>query len=243
MEKPLILPFNHASFFTGVGGFDFAAMVVGWNNVHQCEIEEENLRELNRLFPNVPKSKDIRDVNGKDFKGTVNAISGGFPCQNISLAAAKHRDGVNGDKSGLWWHLWRITDESRPEFVILENSSTITKQGFEYILSAFAEIGYDAEWYDLQPRYFGVPQKRRERMYAILYPVGFGDRLPQGKVFTGWDEFEYTTWRDTEPKIYGVADVIPGRVGKHRALGNAVAPIIPIRIFQAINKARLLNNH
>jgi len=221
---------THGSLFTGIGGFDLGAHWSGIETVWNCEIDPFLRQELKRLFPNAKQYSDIATMSKPE---KVDIISGGFPCQNISIAASKHRDGVDGDKSGLWREMHRVCEEIKPKYIIIENSHAILTKGFDNILRAFAEIGYDAEWQILQGFQFGIPQRRR-RLYAIFYPSSFGDRMEKRQIFARWDKFKYPTWRDTKDKVYGVADVIPGRVAKHRALGNAVQPLIAHYLFECI---------
>lgn len=104
----------------------------------------------------------------------VDIVSGGFPCQDISSANTKIRDydstGINGTRSGLWSEMFRIIRDVRPQYVIVENSSTLLFRGFEKVLSDLSKIGYDAEWQCLQASWFGLPHKR-ERVFVIAYPV------------------------------------------------------------------------
>lgn len=221
---------THGSLFSGIGGFELGAKWSGIETLWNCEIEEFNRNQLNKLFSNAKQYQDIRQMQ---YPESVDIVSGGFPCQNISLAASKNRVGVDGDKSGLWREMLRICEEIKPKYIIIENSHTILTKGFDIILSEFAKIGYDAEWQILQGLQFGIPQRRR-RLYAIFYSSSIGDRMEERQIFTGWDKPIYPTWRNTEPKVYGVADVIPDRVAKHRALGNAVQPLIAHYLFECI---------
>jgi len=221
---------THASLFTGIGGFDLAAKWSGIKTIYNCEILESGRKELLRLFPETKQYKDVREITTPE---PATIISAGFPCQNISLAAAKNRTGVDGDKSVLWREVLRIAGISKPDYIIIENSSTITKHGFEIILKEFSQIGYDAEWQTLCGYQFGIPQRRR-RLYAILYATSIGDRMEERQIFARWNKPKHTAWRDSEPKIYGVADVVPNRVDKHRALGNSVQPILCNYLFECI---------
>jgi DNA (cytosine-5)-methyltransferase 1 len=155
---------SHGSLFSGIGGFELGAEMSGIETKWNCEVSDFNRNQLKRLYPNAKQYDDIRTMQGAE---SVDIISGGFPCQNISLAASKNRTGVDGDKSGLWRDMLRICGEIRPKYIILENSHTIIKHGFEIILEEFAKIGYDAEWQTLQGFQFGIPQRRR-RIYATL---------------------------------------------------------------------------
>lgn len=218
------------SLFGGIAGFSLGAEMSGIRTILECEIEEWNQQFL--------KSKNTKatihgDITTLKNPKRADIISAGFPCQNISIAASKNRTGIEGEKSGLWLHVLRLAAETNPSYIILENSSALRSQGFDTILKEFAAIGYDAEWQTLQGFQFGIPQRRR-RLYAILYPSSIGDRMEEREIFTRWNKFEYPTWRDTDPKVYGVGDVVPDRVYKHRALGNAVQPLIAHYLFECI---------
>lgn len=223
---------SHGSLFTGIGGFDLGAEMAGIKNIWNCEVDIFNRKQLKKLFPDAKQHEDIRTMQNPQ---PVDIISGGFPCQNISLAASRNRTGIDGDKSGLWREMFRVCGEVRPRYIIIENSPELLKKGFDVILAEFAKIGYDAEWQTLRGFQFGIPQRRR-RLYAILYASCIGDGMEKKQVFARWDKFEYPAWRDSEAKIYGMADVVPDRVAKHRALGNAVQPILAHYLFECIKQ-------
>jgi intein/homing endonuclease len=71
---------THASLFTGIGGFDLAAEAVGWNNIFQVEIDNYCQQVLEKNFPDVQRYKDIKEFDGKPYRGAIDVISGGFPC-------------------------------------------------------------------------------------------------------------------------------------------------------------------
>lgn len=223
---------THGSLFSGIGGFELGAEWSGIETLWTSEINNFNRKQLHKLYP---KSISYGDIKKMFKPAYVDIISGGFPCQNISIAASRDRSGIDGEKSGMFWEMLRIVKEVKPKYVVIENSSALRTKGLDRILTEFAEMGYDAEWQTLQGYQFGIPQRRR-RLYAIFYPVSLGDRMEERQIFTGWNKPKYPTWRDSEPKIYGVADVIPDRVAKHRALGNAVQPLIAHYLFECIKK-------
>jgi len=228
---------KHGSLFSGIGGFDLAAEWIGWENSFNIEIDPFCQRLLKFRFPNAKQFRDIREFDGKKYSGAIDIISGGFPCQNISLAASKNRIGINGEKSGLWIEQHRIVNEIKPKFVVIENSATINKKGLGRLLGAYSDIGYDAEWYRFEPKQFGLPQKRRQRTYIILYTACIGNWLQEKQILTRWDKPEYSTWRNSEDRIYGVVNGIPNRVDRHRALGNAVVPRVARHIFSCIENS------
>lgn len=74
------------SLFTGIGGFDLAADVLGWDILLQSEIDEFCLQVLKKCFPGVPKYGDVNEINAKKYRGNVDVVAGGFPCQPFSNA-------------------------------------------------------------------------------------------------------------------------------------------------------------
>jgi hypothetical protein len=77
---------NHGSLFSGIGGFDLAAEWMGWNNVFHCEWIPGKQEILKRNFPNTDSYGDIQKFNGKKYKSSIDILSGGFPCQDLSIA-------------------------------------------------------------------------------------------------------------------------------------------------------------
>jgi len=223
---------KHLGLFEGIGGFSLAAKWMGWDTVAWCEIDPFCQQLLRLRFPKAKEHADIRATDFSIYRGIIDILTGGSPCQDVSIASRTAK-GVDGSKSGLWREQLRAVDEIRPKYAIIENSSVINKRGLATILNAYSDIGYDAEWQRLQGNQFGLAQRRR-RAYIILYPTCVGDRLQERQIFTGWDKPQHTAWRDSEDRIYGVANGVPRRVDRHRSLGNSLIPAIPLQIFKAI---------
>jgi DNA (cytosine-5)-methyltransferase 1 len=100
-------------------------------------------------------------------------LTGGFPCQDISVAGKGA--GISGERSGLWFEYARLICEIRPRYAIMENVGALTRRGLDRVLGSLAEIGYDAEWSDIRASDLGAPH-RRERIWIVAYPHGFGWR-------------------------------------------------------------------
>lgn len=230
---------KHGSLFSGIGGFELGAHWAGIDTIWTCEKDKFARNFLQKKFN---KTKHYEDITKLEYPEPVDIVSGGFPCQDISIATRSKTIGVDGNKSGLWRHMSRICSEIKPKYIIIENSPALLSRGFHTILEEFAKIGYDAEWQTLFGHQFGMQQRRR-RLYVILYTTSIGNRMEERKVFTGWDKPIYPTWWSAEPKVYGVADVIPDRVHKHRCLGNAVQPLIAHYLFECIKyNEKLINS-
>ena len=114
---------THASLFSGIGGPEVAAAMLGWENLFHCEINPFGRAVLDYWFPN---SKSYEDVTKQDFtewRGQVDVLTGGFPCQPFSYAG--ERRGADDDRY-LWPHFKRVISEVRPSWVVGENVAGIT---------------------------------------------------------------------------------------------------------------------
>ena len=155
--------------FSGIGGFSLAAQWV-WGDeleiVGFCEIEKYAQKVLQKNFPGVPIYDDITKLNGKDFKN-IDLLTGGFPCQDISVAGKGA--GLEGARSGLWFEMHRIIREVRPRFALIENVPMLTVRGGTRVIADLAEIGYDAEWTIIGADDVGA-WHRRKRIWIVAYP-------------------------------------------------------------------------
>lgn len=178
--------------FSGIGGFSLGLeRTGGFETVAFCEIEEFPRRVLAKHWPGVPIYHDVRtltkDVLDRDGIA-VDVITGGFPCQDLSVAG-KQRGIGDGTRSGLWSEIVRLIGELRPRYVIVENVANLLsgpseKRGgwFGRVLGDLAECGYDAEWENIPASALGASH-RRERVWLCAYPAQDGDKeqhLPLG---------------------------------------------------------------
>ena|SRR3990167_3545241 len=159
---------THGSLFSGIGGFDLGFERAGFTTLWQVEIDPYCQAILEKHFPNTPRYEDIKEVN-KGNLVEVNVISGGFPCQDISIAGKGK--GLTGERSGLWTEMFRVVSELRPRYVVVENVAALLFRGLGRILGDLSEIGYDAEWEVLSAEAFGACHKR-ERTFLVAYPCG-----------------------------------------------------------------------
>lgn len=101
------------SLFSGIGGLDLGLERSGMNCIAQVEIDPFFRRVLAKHWPNVPRFEDVRTVTVEKLPTGIDLIAGGFPCQDISNAGNR-RLGLGGDRSGLWFHFFRLICEIRP---------------------------------------------------------------------------------------------------------------------------------
>ena len=113
---------NHASIFSGIGGAEVAASMMGWQNLFHCEIQEFPRKVLDYWFPNSISYEDITKTDFHQWHGKVDVLTGGFPCQPFSLAG--RRKGAD-DNRYLWPQMLRAIRQIHPTWVVGENVNGI----------------------------------------------------------------------------------------------------------------------
>src|ERR1700744_303694 len=109
---------KHGSLFSGIGGFDLAATWMGWENILNYERDLFCRRVLRHYWPETKSYEDIRQFRAAEYRGRIDVLSGGFPCQPFSQAGK--RKGTADDRY-LWPEMLRIVGEIRPCWVVGEN--------------------------------------------------------------------------------------------------------------------------
>jgi len=177
--------------FAGVGGGILGHMLCGHRVV--CAVELDPYcrsvllwRQNDGDISTFPVWDDVRTFDGRRWRGIVDVVSGGFPCQNISPAG--DRTGITGDKSSLWFDMLRVVREVRPQYVFVENSAQLVRNGLDVVLKGLDKSGYDAEWCVLGASDVGAPHYRK-RCWILAYANG----LPTFPVRGGMGEEEEGT--------------------------------------------------
>lgn len=164
---------NAVSLFAGVGGFDIALERNGIDVVAAVEIDANARGVLRHRFPHTQLFTDVCEVTGKDllnagFDPRTGIIVGGFPCQDLSVAGK--RAGLEGARSGLFWEIVRLLDETKAHSFILENVpgllSSNNGRDMSAVIGALDDLGYSLAWRVLDAQFFGVPQRRR-RIFIV----------------------------------------------------------------------------
>jgi DNA (cytosine-5)-methyltransferase 1 len=162
---------NELALFAGAGGGILGGHLLGWRTV--CAVEWEPYpasvllaRQNDGILPPFPIWDDVQTFDGKPWRGIVDVVSGGFPCQDIS--AAGKGDGLDGERSGMWKEMARIIGEVRPQYAFIENSPMLTTRGLERVLADLAQMGFDAEWGVLSAADVGANHKR-ERIWIVAH--------------------------------------------------------------------------
>lgn len=247
---------RHGSLFSGIGGFDLAAERVGWTNVFHCEFEVYKRKKLEQNFTGVISYGDIRETDFTKHRGAIDVLTGGFPCQDASNAKqdGKGQQGLQGERTGLFFEMCRAIEEIKPTYIVAENVSNLLRvnrgKDFGQILAELARMGYNAEWRICHASEVGSPQKRT-RLYIIAYPNRI--RLQKGETFFSYVSTTLTpfTWRpygttiqisragawETEPPVLCLDDGVSPQLVREsiHGYGNAIIPHIVEAIFRRIN--------
>jgi DNA (cytosine-5)-methyltransferase 1 len=159
---------NGLDLFSGIGGIALA--LHPWvQTVAYCEIEKYPQKVLLKNMENgnldtAPIYPDVTTLKGKDLEHRIDIITGGFPCQDISVAG--HGAGLAGERSGLFFEIVRLARELRPTFIFLENVPAITTRGGCAVVAELTKIGYDCRWTTLSAKAVGANHKR-ERWWLL----------------------------------------------------------------------------
>lgn len=229
--------------FSGIGGFSLGLeRSGGFETVAFCEIEEFPRRVLAKHWPEVPCYHDIRDLTAERLAAdgiTVDAICGGFPCQDISTAGKGA--GIAGERSGLWSEYARLIGELRPRVVFVENVAALLARGMGQVLGDLAACGYHAQWGVLRASDVGLPHQR-QRVWIIADCDGVRELQPKrclGNFRRRFgDPCEAVEWVLSSGGVLRSSDGVPAELDRVAALGNAVVPQIPELLGRAWLEAR-----
>jgi DNA (cytosine-5)-methyltransferase 1 len=180
---------THLSLFSGIGGLDLAAEWAGFESVGQCEWADYPTKVLEKHWPDVPRWRDIRTLNGASFyertnRRTVDIISGGFPCQPFSVAGKQR--GKDDDRY-LWPEMVRVIEELRPSWVVGENVAGIINMALDTVLSDLEAAGYTVRTFVIPACSVNAPHQRY-RTAIVAYASGNGYSRAQSNWKTNNDK-------------------------------------------------------
>jgi DNA (cytosine-5)-methyltransferase 1 len=170
-DKPSVSTgLRELALFAGAGGGILGGKLLGWRTV--CAVEREQYpasvlaaRQNDGSLEAFPIWSDVCKFDGRPWCGLVDVVSGGFPCQDISVAGKGA--GLDGERSGLWREFARIIREVQPPYVFVENSPMLVTRGLNVVLADLAQMGYDASWGVVAASDVGAPhQRKRVWIYA-----------------------------------------------------------------------------
>jgi DNA (cytosine-5)-methyltransferase 1 len=162
---------NELALFAGAGGGILGGQILGWRTV--CAVEWEPYaacvlaaRQNDGLLPSFPIWDDVQTFDGRPWRGVAQVISGGFPCQDISIAGKG--DGLDGERSGMWKQMARIICEVGPEYVFVENSPMLVSRGLGAVLGDLSSMGFDAKWGIVGAKDVGA-NHQRDRIWIVAH--------------------------------------------------------------------------
>jgi len=229
-------------------------MLLGHTTVCAVEIEPYCRRVLlqrqrDGILPKFPIWDDVCTFDGKPWRGKVDVVCGGFPCQDISVGN-RYAQGIEGDRSGLWKEFARIIGEVRPEYCFVENSPAITTRGLGRVLGDLAQMGYDAEWGVLGADSIGCVH-HRARFWLVantnsirLERRMLGNKKGYWKNKNGFNaplHQKHIKAYLSQPDLLGSSHGFPYRMDRVKAIGNAQVAGVARNSFIELSK-RLTNN-
>lgn len=162
---------NHASLCSGIGGFDLAAEWMGWQNVFAVEKDKDCQAILKKNFKELTLYDDVKEFKGAKYKGAIEIISAGFPCQPFSLAGKQK--GQEDDRY-LWPEIIRIIREIQPTFFVGENVPGIISLALDQVLTDLESEGYSCQTI-VVPACAVNAVHRRDRVWIIAYSHANGE--------------------------------------------------------------------
>ena len=200
---------HELALFAGAGGGILGGKLLGWRTV--CAVEWEPYpasvlaaRQNDKILPSFPIWDDVQTFDGHPWRGIVDVVSGGFPCQDIS--AAGKGAGIDGERSGMWGQMARIIHEVRPKFVFVENSPMLTSRGLGRVLGDLASMGFNARWGVLGAKDIGA-NHQRDRIWIKGETRMFNCKKCGWEFETGRiTRFGCPQCGATQPKIIEMAD-------------------------------------
>lgn len=232
--------------FAGAGGGILGGKLLGWQTV--CAVEYNAYarsvllaRQNDGTLTPFPIWDDVCTFDGKPWRGIVDVVSGGFPCQDIS--AAGRGEGIDGERSGLWSEMLRIIGEIRPRYAFIENSPMLVIRGLERVLCDLAALGYDAEWGVVSAAHAGASHER-ERIWILAHPYGIGQQRPwkyispintEKNVYREADRLINAFRKKSLPFVCRGIDGLEFGVERLTAIGNGQAPYSVVKAWEILN--------
>lgn len=232
--------------FAGAGGGILGGHLLGWRTV--CAVERDAYaaqvlaqRQNDGCLPAFPIWSDVCSFDGKPWRGLVDVVSGGFPCQDISSAGKGA--GIDGDRSSLWKHMARIVGDVRPKFVFVENSPLLVKRGLAVVISDLAKLGYLSAWGIISAGEHGANHQRKriwiaaadaERSESRIKPCDGATRRVGGQwKSTAWNR----NWEVALREFRGMDDGLAYGVERTDTIRNGQVPVVAATAFAMLTQS------
>jgi len=241
---------NELHLFAGAGGGILGGILLGHTCVCAVEIEPYCRkvllqRQRDGILPKFPVWDDVKTFDGRPWRGKVDVVCGGFPCQDISIGN-DDGEGVNGLQSGLWSEMSRIIGEIRPKIVFVENSPAITFRGLGRVVGDLAAMGYVGKHGVLGACHAGGGHVRK-RMWIIAHSTKmrlqrWNNPAPeaQRKIEDASIQVMVSNplWLDiSDPRTYGSNDGLADRVERTKAIGNGQVPAVAKLAWEILSES------
>ena len=259
--------------FAGAGGGILGGTLLGWRTVCAVEIDAYCAsvlaqRQNDQILPPFPIWDDVCTFDGRPWRGLVDVVSGGFPCQDISSMGKGA--GISGERSGLWSEMARIIGEVRPCFVFVENSPMLVIRGLDRVLGDLSSMGYDAQWGVVGAHHVGAPHKRdriwivadadnsrcmseadkwtkyiinnRKKVQSFVKPnsqtLADAASKPKSEFQRFWAKTPRGCWWATEPDVGRMVDGVAARMDRLKAIGNGQVPAVAAKAWGLLTGGR-----
>jgi len=234
--------------FSGIGGFSYAGekLVGGYETVAFCEYDKHAQKVLRKHWPDTEIIDDVRELaNDADrFRGMVDIITGGYPCQPFSYAGVRRGD---QDDRHLWPAMLTVIEKVRPNWVIGENVAGHITLGLDTVLSDLEAAGYASRCFVI-PAVAADARHRRDRCWIVAntdsahpqrgrFSSGIQPQHPKSDGRSDKGRWQAPQFWEPEPAICRVVNGVPGRIHRLKQLGNSIVPQVAARILYAIREA------
>jgi DNA (cytosine-5)-methyltransferase 1 len=233
---------NELALFAGAGGGILGGKLLGWRTVYAVEWEPYAAsvlmqRQNDGVLETFPIWDDVCTFDGRPWKGIVDVVSGGFPCQDISNAGKC--EGIGGERSGLWREMARIICEVRPRYAFIENVAALANRGLQTVLGDLAAMGMDAKWGVFSSCSCGAAHAR-ERMFILAYPdtgrcSKQSDGRKQSRGTKAIGSVQIKNWEDHATEFCGVDYEMGTRMDRLKAVGNGQDAAVVVLAWETLS--------
>ncbi len=223
---------HELALFAGAGGGILGGKLLGWRTVCAVELEPYPAsvlcaRQNDKVLPSFPIWDDVQTFDGKPWRGIVDVVSGGFPCQAYSTAAAGRNTADD-----LWSEMRRIVADVAPRYVFAENVSRIA---IDQAANDCEQMGYKTKAISLSAKDLGADHIR-ERYWLLAYSDNDGEFLQSINAETSkLQELGKSIW-ENYPESLRMANGMDCRMDRLKAIGNGQVPLCAATAWRILNE-------